>query len=99
MIAHRYAELSQVRMHYHEAGNGNDVVLLLHGWPHTSHAWRHVIPNLVGRDVGDRTDLMKEAFVDSGALEVHSRNVHVRSSTSCCRGLNRSNRRQHPSET
>lgn len=36
MIAHRYAELSQVRMHYLEAGGGSDVVLLLHGWPHTS---------------------------------------------------------------
>lgn len=31
MIAHRYAELSQVRMHYLEAGNGNDVVLLSAG--------------------------------------------------------------------
>jgi pimeloyl-ACP methyl ester carboxylesterase len=77
MIAHRYAELSQVRMHYLEAGGGSDVVLLLYGWPHTSLAWRHVIPNLVGRDVGGRTDLMKEALADSRALEVHSRNVHA----------------------
>src|SRR6516162_3971981 len=23
-----------------------DVVVLLHGWPHTSHGWRHVIPKL-----------------------------------------------------
>lgn len=49
MIVHRYAELSQVRMHYLEAGSGSDVVLLLHGWPHTSHAWRHVIPKIEGR--------------------------------------------------
>lgn len=46
MISHRYAKLSQVRMHYLEAGSGRDAVVLLHGWPHTSHAWRHVIPKL-----------------------------------------------------
>ena len=28
-----------------EEGDG-DVVVLLHGWPHTSHSWRHVIPKL-----------------------------------------------------
>jgi pimeloyl-ACP methyl ester carboxylesterase len=45
MIKHKYASLSAVRMHYLEAGEGN-LVLLLHGWPHTSHSWRHVIPEL-----------------------------------------------------
>jgi pimeloyl-ACP methyl ester carboxylesterase len=45
MIHHKYASLSAVRMHYLEAGEGN-LVLLLHGWPHTSHAWRHIIPEL-----------------------------------------------------
>jgi len=45
MIQHKYASLSAVRMHYLEAGEG-DLVLLLHGWPHTSYSWRHVIPEL-----------------------------------------------------
>lgn len=45
----KYAELSHVRMHYLEAGSGSDVVLLFHGWPHTSHSWRHVIPKLESR--------------------------------------------------
>jgi pimeloyl-ACP methyl ester carboxylesterase len=45
MIKSRYATLSQVKMYYLEAGEG-DVVILLHGWPHTSHGWRHVIPRL-----------------------------------------------------
>src|SRR5215469_11509778 len=41
----RFAKLSQVKLHYLEEGDG-DVVVLLHGWPHTSHSWRHVIPKL-----------------------------------------------------
>jgi pimeloyl-ACP methyl ester carboxylesterase len=41
----RYSKLSQVKLHYLEEGDG-DVVVLLHGWPHTSHSWRHVIPKL-----------------------------------------------------
>jgi pimeloyl-ACP methyl ester carboxylesterase len=32
-------------LHYLEDGDG-EVVVLLHGWPHTSHGWRHVIPRL-----------------------------------------------------
>jgi pimeloyl-ACP methyl ester carboxylesterase len=45
MTRSRYSKLSQVKLHYLEEGDG-DVVVLLHGWPHTSHSWRHVIPRL-----------------------------------------------------
>ena len=45
MTRSRYSKLSQVKLHYLEEGDG-DVVVLLHGWPHTSHSWRHVIPKL-----------------------------------------------------
>jgi pimeloyl-ACP methyl ester carboxylesterase len=45
MIQSRFAVLLQVKMHYLEQGQG-EVVVLLHGWPHTSHGWRHVIPKL-----------------------------------------------------
>jgi pimeloyl-ACP methyl ester carboxylesterase len=48
MIKSRFAALSQVKMHYLEEGEG-EAVVLLHGWPHTSHAWRHVIPRLSSR--------------------------------------------------
>ena len=44
----RYATLSEVKLHYLEDGEG-DVVVLLHGWPHTSHSWRHVMPKLSAR--------------------------------------------------
>jgi pimeloyl-ACP methyl ester carboxylesterase len=38
-------DLGDVRLHYLTAGSG-DPVLLLHGWPYTSHQWRDVIPLL-----------------------------------------------------
>lgn len=45
MVSSRYQRLSKVKMHYLEEGTG-EALVLLHGWPHTSHAWRHVIPLL-----------------------------------------------------
>jgi pimeloyl-ACP methyl ester carboxylesterase len=44
-LVHRTAELSGTRIHYLTGGSG-PVVLLLHGWPQTSHAWRRVAPLL-----------------------------------------------------
>jgi pimeloyl-ACP methyl ester carboxylesterase len=44
-IASRYAELSQVTLHYLEMGEGYPVVLL-HGIPQSSFEWRHVMPRL-----------------------------------------------------
>ena len=40
-----YADLKDVRLHYVTAGQGMPVVLI-HGIPETSYAWRHVIPLL-----------------------------------------------------
>ena len=47
-LEHGWARLSQVVMHYRTAGTG-DPVVLLHGWPQTSHEWRHVMPLLAPR--------------------------------------------------
>lgn len=46
--AGRYVEVGALRLHYLEAGDGPAVVLL-HGWPQTSHAWRGTIERLKGR--------------------------------------------------
>jgi len=35
----------ELRMHYLRAGSG-PLIVLLHGWPQTSHCWRHLIPEL-----------------------------------------------------
>jgi pimeloyl-ACP methyl ester carboxylesterase len=45
-LAHRYADLDDVRLHYVEAGEG-PLVLLLHGFPQFWYQWRHQIPALV----------------------------------------------------
>jgi len=45
-LAHRYADLGDVRLHYIEAGEG-PLVLLLHGFPQFWYQWRHQILALV----------------------------------------------------
>jgi pimeloyl-ACP methyl ester carboxylesterase len=45
-LAHRYADLGDVRLHYVEVGEG-PLVLLLHGFPQFWYQWRHQIPALV----------------------------------------------------
>ena len=38
-----------VRFAYHRAGQGGLPIVLLHGWPQTSHAWRRVTPLLISQ--------------------------------------------------
>ncbi len=45
-LAHRYADLGDMRLHYVEAGEG-PLVLLLHGFPQFWYQWRHQVPALV----------------------------------------------------
>jgi pimeloyl-ACP methyl ester carboxylesterase len=45
VIAHDRATVNGVQLHYLTAGSG-DCVVLLHGWPETSYAWRHLMPLL-----------------------------------------------------
>ena len=44
-MEHRTLSLTRVTLHFVTAGDG-DPVVLLHGWPQTSHEWRKVIPLL-----------------------------------------------------
>lgn len=48
LIESRFADLSEVSLHYLSAGEGEPLVLL-HGIPQTSHEWRRVIPLLSDR--------------------------------------------------
>ena len=46
--AHHRADVNGVRLHYARAGSG-EPLLLLHGFPMTSHCWRKVMPALAER--------------------------------------------------
>ncbi|MDQ3953529.1 MAG: 4-alpha-glucanotransferase [Actinomycetota bacterium] len=49
-IGHGYARLSEVKLHYAEAGpRGGPLVVMLHGYPDFWYSWRHQMPFLAER--------------------------------------------------
>lgn len=48
-VSHRWVEARGLRFHVAEAGQGDDVVLCLHGWPQHWYEWRHLLPALADR--------------------------------------------------
>jgi pimeloyl-ACP methyl ester carboxylesterase len=55
-IQNGVAQVNGLRMHYLLAGQGSPVVLL-HGWPQTSHCWRKVLPVLAAEHTVIAPDL------------------------------------------
>ncbi len=47
-IRHDYAQVGEVRLHYAECGQGERLVLLLHGFPECWYSWRHQLTALGG---------------------------------------------------
>jgi epoxide hydrolase 4 len=45
-INHGFADVGDVRLHYAECGTGDDLVILLHGFPECWYSWRHQLPVL-----------------------------------------------------
>ena len=41
-----YAQIGGVKLHYAKAGDGEQLVLLLHGFPEFWYSWRHQLPAL-----------------------------------------------------
>lgn len=48
-ISERTVQVNAQRVHYLQAGSGPTTIVLLHGWPQSSHEWRRIIPRLAGR--------------------------------------------------
>src|SRR5260370_24615391 len=48
-INHAYADVSGIRLHYAKCGTGDDLVILLHGFPELWSSWRHQLPVLAER--------------------------------------------------
>ena len=48
-VTNRWVEARGLRFHVAEAGQGEDVVLCLHGWPQHWYEWRHLMPALADR--------------------------------------------------
>jgi hypothetical protein len=44
-FSHHMASVNGIQMHYVIGGKG-DPIVLLHGWPQTWYAWRHIMPAL-----------------------------------------------------
>jgi len=51
-VSHRWVRARGLDFHVAEAGEGDDVVLCLHGWPQHWYEWRHLMPALA--DAGHR---------------------------------------------
>jgi pimeloyl-ACP methyl ester carboxylesterase len=45
-VTHRWVRARGLEFHVAEAGQGDDVVLCLHGWPQNWFEWRHLLPEL-----------------------------------------------------
>jgi pimeloyl-ACP methyl ester carboxylesterase len=45
-IKHGFASVGDIRLHYVECGAGNDLVILLHGFPEFWYSWRYQLPVL-----------------------------------------------------
>lgn len=64
-ISHGYANVNGIRLHYAETGSGDNLVILLHGFPEFWYSWRHqltalgedyhvVAPDMRGYNLSDK---------------------------------------------
>jgi pimeloyl-ACP methyl ester carboxylesterase len=74
-ISHAYAEVNGIRLHYAESGSGDDLVILLHGFPEFWYSWRHqltalgksyhvVAPDMRGYNLSDKPSRVEDYRIE-----------------------------------
>ncbi len=74
-VRHGYAQIGDVRLHYAECGGGEQLVILLHGFPECWYSWRHqlhalgesfhvVAPDLRGYNLSDKPPRVEDYRVE-----------------------------------
>jgi pimeloyl-ACP methyl ester carboxylesterase len=74
-IQHGYAQIGGVRLHYAQKGNGERLVVLLHGFPECWYSWRHqltafgedftvVAPDMRGYNLSDKPSRVEDYKMD-----------------------------------
>ncbi len=82
-VRHGYAQIGDVRLHYAERGEGEKLVLLLHGFPECWYSWRHqlsalgdryhvVAPDLRGYNLSDKPERVENYRMDALVQDVIS---------------------------
>jgi pimeloyl-ACP methyl ester carboxylesterase len=80
-IRHGYAKVNGIKLHYAESGSGDDLVLLLHGFPEFWYSWRHqltalgsrfhvVAPDLRGYNLSEKPSRVEDYSLDVLANDV-----------------------------
>jgi pimeloyl-ACP methyl ester carboxylesterase len=74
-VRHGYAQIGGVRLHYAERGEGDELVILLHGFPECWYSWRHqlkalgdryhvVAPDMRGYNLSDKPPRVEDYRMD-----------------------------------
>ena len=74
-ISHGYANVNGIRLHYAETGSGDNLVILLHGFPEFWYSWRHqltalgenyhvVAPDMRGYNLSDKPLRVEDYRID-----------------------------------
>ncbi|MEK6281055.1 MAG: alpha/beta hydrolase [Acidobacteriota bacterium] len=74
-ISHGYAHVNGIRLHYAESGSGDNLVILLHGFPEFWYSWRHqlkalgerfhvVAPDMRGYNLSDKPPRVEDYRIE-----------------------------------
>ena len=80
-ITHAYASVNGIRLHYAEAGSGDNLVVLLHGFPEFWYSWQkqldalsgsfHVVaPDMRGYNLSDKPSRVEDYKIDKLVADV-----------------------------